>query len=168
MAAHWISAGANLITGSDLTRLDALGQELLYGKNALEAAAFSAQYPMQPRNPSQTPNPGSNQARQLQTWIAGPDSTGTTAYVILTNYGPDPCIVTRGLCAPGPTYRATNPGVRLVSIKLDELDIAGVTWKAGLLWKAASFSEGSTQVLGLRLETLLGPGESAYYKLTKM
>lgn len=50
-AIHWLGAGANLITGSDLTRIDMLGRELLFDPEALSAAAFTGKFPIQPRNP---------------------------------------------------------------------------------------------------------------------
>ena len=55
--AHWIGAGAQLVTGSDLTRLDTLGRELLGGAEALALAGITAQFPMQPRNPAQPAQP---------------------------------------------------------------------------------------------------------------
>ncbi|OAQ98235.1 hypothetical protein LLEC1_06485 [Akanthomyces lecanii] len=82
---HWITAGANLITGSDLTRLDHLGLELLTNKNALAVADFAATYPVQSRNPGT----GGQDAKQLQAWIAGPEPTSGRAVVVLANYGPD-------------------------------------------------------------------------------
>lgn len=39
---------------------------------------------MQPRNPGT----GQSKSKQLQAWIAGPDSDGQ-AVVVLANYGPD-------------------------------------------------------------------------------
>lgn len=81
---HWIAAGANLITGADLSRIDKLGLELMTNKDALAVADFTARYPAQPRNP-QT---GGQAAKQLQAWIAGPSSAGQAA-VVLANYGPD-------------------------------------------------------------------------------
>ncbi|KAJ6782232.1 hypothetical protein PWT90_08860 [Aphanocladium album] len=82
---HWIAAGANLITGSDLARVDALGMELLTSRDALAVADFAARYPMQPRNPGT----GGQDAKQLQAWIAGPSSSCGRAAVVLANYGPD-------------------------------------------------------------------------------
>lgn len=81
---HWIAAGANLITGSDLKRLDKLGVELLTNNDALAVADFTAKYPMQPHNPGT----GGSDAKQLQAWIAGPDASGRAA-VVIANYGPD-------------------------------------------------------------------------------
>ncbi|TVY56764.1 Alpha-galactosidase [Lachnellula suecica] len=49
-AIHWLGVGANLIMRSNLTRIDTLGNELLFNAEALSAAAFTAQFPMQPRN----------------------------------------------------------------------------------------------------------------------
>ncbi|KAJ4147652.1 hypothetical protein LMH87_002162 [Akanthomyces muscarius] len=83
---HWIAAGANLITGSDLTRLDDLGLELLTNEDALAVADFAATYPVQPRNPG---TGGGQEAKQLQAWIAGPEPASGRAVVVLANYGPD-------------------------------------------------------------------------------
>ncbi|XWX02247.1 hypothetical protein V2A60_010282 [Cordyceps javanica] len=86
LATHWIAAGANLITGSDLARLDDLGRELLASPRALAAADFAATYPIQPRNPGE----GAAAAKQLQAWVAGPEQGGSgRAIVVLANYGPD-------------------------------------------------------------------------------
>lgn len=81
-AIHWLGAGANLITGSDLTRIDTLGKELLFNEEAISTAAFTAQFPMQPRNPGT----GGNDAKQLQAWIAGPN--GSTAVVCVLPSSP--------------------------------------------------------------------------------
>ena len=86
IATHWIGAAANLISGSDMTRLDALGIKLLIDPAGQEVANFTARYPMQARNPGS----GRNESKQLQAWIAGPDSeSGGRAIVVLANYGPD-------------------------------------------------------------------------------
>ena len=79
---HWIGAAANLIDGSDMTRVDDLGVKLLTDPAALEVANFTQRYPMQPRNPGT----GGNLQKQLQSWIAGPDECGQ-AVVVLANYG---------------------------------------------------------------------------------
>jgi alpha-galactosidase len=84
MASHWIGAAANLITGSDLTQLDATGKRLLTDANAMAAANFTAKFPMQARNPGT----GSNDAKQLQAWIAGPGDN-ENSILLLANYGPD-------------------------------------------------------------------------------
>lgn len=81
---HWIASGANLIVGSDLARIDKLGLELLTNKDALAVADFTAKYPMQPRNPGS----GNQDAKQLQSWIAGPSQDGH-AVLVLANYGPN-------------------------------------------------------------------------------
>ncbi|KAI9692706.1 MAG: hypothetical protein M1820_009457 [Bogoriella megaspora] len=87
VAIHWLGAGANLLTGSDLTTLDTLGETLLGNAKlyvgADPIAAFTAQFPMQPRGQA-----GGATAQQVQSWIAGPDD-GKTAVVVLANYGPD-------------------------------------------------------------------------------
>lgn len=84
IATHWVGAAANLITGSDMTRIDQLGLQLLTNEAAMEVADFTAKYPMQPRNPGT----GRNDSKQLQAWIAGPNASAT-AIVVLANYGPD-------------------------------------------------------------------------------
>ena len=82
---HWIGAAANLILGSDMTNVDALGKKLITDPAALEVADFTQTYPMQPRNPGT----GNQSSKQLQAWIAGPDSKSGKAVCILANYGPD-------------------------------------------------------------------------------
>ena len=67
-----------------MTRLDTLGKELLYNTEALSVAAFTSQYPMQPRNPDGWGDVGAKEARQVQAWIAGPDASGA-AVVVLSN-----------------------------------------------------------------------------------
>jgi alpha-galactosidase len=51
MEAHWVGVTAKLIAGSDLTQLNSDGSTLFNDSEAREAAVFTAQYPMQPRNP---------------------------------------------------------------------------------------------------------------------
>lgn len=69
MAVHWIGAGANLITGSDRTTRDILGSMLKYDdEEATALAAFTATYPMQPRNPTGSPTVGGSDALQLRAW----------------------------------------------------------------------------------------------------
>lgn len=84
IATHWIGAAANLITGSDLTAVDASGKKLLTNSDAVAVAQYAAKYHMQPRNPGT----GQNSSRQLQAWIAGPDAS-RNAVVILAHQGPD-------------------------------------------------------------------------------
>ncbi|KAJ7625904.1 family 27 glycoside hydrolase [Roridomyces roridus] len=80
----WLGAGANLILGSDLTKVDALGRMLTTHPEVLDAAGFTANWPMVPKLNSGAPS-------QLQAWIAGPNSAGTgaEAVVVLSNLGPD-------------------------------------------------------------------------------
>ncbi|KAL7920253.1 glycoside hydrolase family 27 protein [Trichoderma austrokoningii] len=56
-----VGAGANLITGSDLSQLDTLGKELLSDSEFLSVAVFTAQYPMQLKIPVWHYEPGSGQ-----------------------------------------------------------------------------------------------------------
>lgn len=130
MAMHWIGAGANLITGSDMTRLDKLGEELLWNAEAMEIADFCAEYPMQPRNPEGSDNPGGDEARQFQTWISGPNKDGE-AVVIQSNYGPD-------LGQGG--FGTKIQGRHNVNITLENLGIAqgmpggGSVWSVRRVW----------------------------------
>lgn len=80
---HWIAAGANLIVGSDLARLDRLGLELLTSADALAVAGDISRAAAEPRHrragretaagvnrrPGASERPGSGGARQLR---AGP------------------------------------------------------------------------------------------------
>jgi alpha-galactosidase len=72
---HWIGAGANLILGSDLTQLDALGLRLLQDPTANKIADFSARFPMRPLIGNDNMGKGS----QFQWWVAGPDGAGQIA-----------------------------------------------------------------------------------------
>jgi alpha-galactosidase len=126
---HWLGAAANLIIGSDLTQLDALGLQLLTSSQSAAVAAFSAQYPMQPRNPGS----GNNVAEQLQAWIAGP-SAANEAYVLLANYGPD-----EG--AGG--FGTSLTGVQALTVSLSDLGISGRNWNFTDVW-----SGNSTEVSG--------------------
>ena len=47
----WIGASANLLLGSDLPSLDALGRRLTTSPQSVEVADFCARFPMVPRNP---------------------------------------------------------------------------------------------------------------------
>ena len=111
IATHWIGAGANLITGSDMTKIDELGARLLTNENAMRIAEFTARYPMQPRNPKT----GRNDSKQLQAWIAGPDAAAN-AVVVLANYGPD-----EGQGGFG----TRTEGKRLVKVTFADLGIKG-------------------------------------------
>jgi alpha-galactosidase len=126
---HWLGAAANLIIGSDLTQLDALGLQLLTSSQSAAVAAFSAQYPMQPRNPGS----GNNVAEQLQAWIAGP-SAANEAYVLLANYGPD-----EG--AGG--FGTSLTGVQALTVSLSDLGISSRNWNFTDVW-----SGNSTEVSG--------------------
>jgi alpha-galactosidase len=196
--AHWIGAGAQLVTGSDLTRLDALGRELLGGAEALALAGITAQFPMQPRNPAQPAQPHSHSAlghanasqlggaaaTQLQAWIAGPDPAGV-AVVVLANYGPDPCLRALNKCRP--TYATAWAGVQNVSIPLAALGIgpgaggpapprgsrgaAWAGWAVRRVWGGGGAGGADHSDVGTwtdRAESMLGPGESALYKFTRV
>ncbi|EJD33166.1 hypothetical protein AURDEDRAFT_177753 [Auricularia subglabra TFB-10046 SS5] len=45
VAILWIGAGANLITGSNMTALDALGRELLFNDEALDVRTSRRSFP---------------------------------------------------------------------------------------------------------------------------
>jgi alpha-galactosidase len=121
---HWLGAAANLIIGSDLTELDTLGLQLLTSPQSAALATFSAQYPMQPRNPGS----GNNLAQQLQAWIAGPSEANET-YVILANYGPD-----EG--AGG--FGTSLAGVQALTVSLSDLGISGQNWIFTDVWNGNS------------------------------
>lgn len=117
---HWLGAAANLVIGSDLTQLDALGLQLLTSPQSAALATFSAQYPMQPRNPGS----GNNLAQQLQAWIAGP-SEANEAYVILANYGPD---------EGDGGFGTSLAGVQALTLSLSDLGISGQNWTFTDVW----------------------------------
>ncbi|RFU33041.1 hypothetical protein B7463_g3274, partial [Scytalidium lignicola] len=167
VAIHWIGAGANLITGSDLSQLDSLGEELLYNPEALSIAAFTANYPMQPKNPFGTTQPGSQASEQLQAWIAGPDSNNENAVVVLSNYGPD-----QGQGGFGTSLQ----GTQTVNISLSLLGIAdgqpngAAGWDVRRVWGGGGQGGSDHTDIGATstyLSTNLGPGESALYNLTR-
>ncbi|KAF5003569.1 hypothetical protein FDECE_9883 [Fusarium decemcellulare] len=145
---HWIGAAANLIVGSDMTNLDDLGRKLLTSSASRLAVDFCSKLPMQPRNPGT----GSNQAAQLQAWIAGPSSSGQ-AYVLLTNLGPNQG---RG------GYVDVGPGEQNVSITLEDLGLTGSKYLARDVWSGNS----TTVTAGGSLSAILGEGESQFLRLT--
>jgi len=167
VASHWVGAGANLITGSDLTHLDALGKELLFSEEATYVADFTSQWPMQPRNPAGWGTPGAGDAMQLQAWISGPNEDGT-AVVVVANYGPD-------LGQGG--FNTNWGGVHNVSITLDDLGIGpsrpngAKIWSVRRVWggggSGGADHTGPWNVTG-KIDTLVGPCESVLYKLQKL
>jgi alpha-galactosidase len=166
VAAHWVGAGANLITGSDLTRLDSLGKELLYDPEVLAIANFTANYPMQPKNPLGANQPGSQTSEQIQAWIAGPDTNNQNAVVVLANYGPD-----QGYGGFGTSVQ----GVQAVNISLSLLGIADGQPNGAAGWNVRRVLGGGGSagpdhvdqgVVSSYIAASLGPGESALYRLT--
>lgn len=167
VAIHWVGAGANLITGSDLTEIDTLGEELLYDSELLSVAEFTANYPMQPKNPYGTSLPGSQASEQLQTWIAGPNSGNQNAVVVLANYGPD-----QGQGGFGTSLQ----GVQFVNISLSLLGIApgqpngsSGGWSVRRVLGGGGSGGADHTDLGVSTSYIasnLGPGESALYYLT--
>jgi alpha-galactosidase len=145
---HWIGAAANLIVGSDMTNLDDLGKKLLTSNASRLAVDFCSKLPMQPRNPGT----GSNQAAQLQAWVAGPSTSGQ-AYVLLTNLGPNQG---RG------GYVDVGAGEHNVSITLEDLGLTGSKYLARDVWSGNS----TTVVAGGSLLAILGEGESQFLRLT--
>lgn len=81
---HWIGSSAELNLGDDLEKPDLQGLDLLNDRDALSAADFTANYPMQPRNPGS----GENLWTSQNAWIAGPSSDGEFI-VVLANYDTD-------------------------------------------------------------------------------
>jgi alpha-galactosidase len=146
IATHWIGAAANLITGSDMTRFDSLGVQLLTSSAAMGIAQFTAKYPMQPRNPGT----GRNASKQLQAWIAGPDLSGN-AVVVLANYGPD-----QGQGGFGTNFA----GTQLVRATWSDLGISG-SYTVQNVWTGVNLGVSMSQV-----SSALGTGESVLLKLT--
>jgi alpha-galactosidase len=143
---HWIGAGANLIIGNDMTTLDDFGTSLLTNSQALQVAAFTAQFPMQPRNPGS----GGQNATQLQAWIAGPSPSGE-AVVILVNLGPD-----NGQGGFG----TQTSGVQTVTATWQDLGISG-QFNVQDIWNDQSLGTISDQV-----SAQLDEGESVLLHLT--
>lgn len=167
IAIHWVGAGAELITASELKQLDSLGQKLLYDSELLAAADFTAQYPMQPKNPQGTANPGSQAAEQLQSWIAGPDPSNNEAYVVLANYGPD---------LGSGSFGGTLQGTQLVNVTLAQLGLSKTQPHGAPAWNVRRVLGGGGSggadhtdigVVTTSLSAKLGPGESALYKFTR-
>lgn len=149
LASHWIGAAANLILGSDMTRIDDLGLQLITSTASMDATSFCAKYPMQPRNPGT----GLNTAQQLQAWIAGPDDGGN-AYVLLTNLGPS-----RGNSG----YNTTISGTQTVTASLEDLGVGNEgCYSVQNVWKGGN----PTQVMsGGSLSSDLGDFETSMFKL---
>jgi len=146
IATHWIGAAANLITGSDMTKLDELGIRLLTDPSAMEVARFTARFPMQPRNPGT----GRNESKQLQAWIAGPDTSGSCV-VVLANYGPD-------LGQGG--FKTNLGGKQTVKATWDDLGIAGDFYVENV-WTGSQLG-----ALAKEVSAELDVGESCLLKLT--
>ncbi|UKZ91511.1 uncharacterized protein TrAFT101_006488 [Trichoderma asperellum] len=166
VAIHWVGAGANQITGSDLSQLDTLGKELLYDPEFLSVAEFTNQYPMQPKNPFGTANPGSQASEQLQAWIAGPNTGNKNAVVVLANYGPD---LGQG------SFGTSLQGVQLVNISLSLLGIAedqpngAPGWSVRRVLGGGGSGGPDHSDIGVATSVIasnLGPGESVLYYLT--
>lgn len=144
---HWLGAGANLILGNDMTTLDDFGKSLLTNTQALQVADFTAQFPMQPRNPGS----GGQNAAQLQAWIAGPSPSGE-AVVVLTNLGPD-----NGQGG----FNTQTSGVQTVTATWGDLGISG-SFNVQDIWNNKSLGTVSDQV-----SAQLDEGASVLLHLTK-
>jgi alpha-galactosidase len=144
---HWLGAGANLILGNDMTTLDDFGKSLLTNTQALQVADFTAQFPMQPRNPGS----GGQNAVQLQAWIAGPSPSGE-AVVVLTNLGPD-----NGQGG----FNTQTSGVQTVTATWSDLGISG-SFNVQDIWNNKSLGTVSDQV-----SAQLDEGASVLLHLTK-
>lgn len=147
MMTHWIASGSNLILASDLTQLDDFGLSLLLNASALNIADFTAQYPMQPRNPGT----GGQDPKQLQAWIAGPSKGGRQAVVVIANYGPD-----QGQGG----YGGGVSGTQNVSVSWSDLGIDGC-WHVSDVWAGESLGN---QDAGVQVS--LGEGESVLLNMT--
>lgn len=145
IATHWIGAAANLITGSDMTKVDRLGLRFLTHKAAQDAARFTARFPMQPRNPLT----GRNDSKQLQAWISGPDESGSNL-VVLANYGPD-----QGQGG----YESKLEGRQLVQVTWSDLGLSG-SFKIWNVWTGDDLGSSNTEV-----SVTLDAGESRLLSL---
>jgi alpha-galactosidase len=147
IATHWIGAAANLISGSDMTRLDALGVKLLTDPAGREVAKFTARYPMQARNPGS----GRNESKQLQAWVAGPDNEGVgRAIVVLANYGPD-----QGQGG----FRTYLRGQQIVRATWEDLGLCGV-YEVSNVWEHKQLGTADGEIFGV-----LEEGESLMLSL---
>lgn len=146
---HWIGAAANLIHGGDMTNIDSLGMKLATWPDAIAAADFCAEYPMQPRNPGT----GGTAAMQKQAWIAGPNPEGE-ARAILVNLGP---------AGPQAGFNTADAGVIPVNVSLEDLGIDGSSWG----WQDVWGSENGTIENGGEISFDLDEGGSRFLKLTK-
>lgn len=82
---HWIGSGANLILGSDMTKLDDLGLYMLQSDQFNWIADnFANTWPMIPT----VGNDNLDQGSRFQTWVGGPDDSGNALFVIV-DYGDD-------------------------------------------------------------------------------
>lgn len=126
-------------------------------------AAFTARWPMQPRNPGG----GGNEARQLQAWIAGPGEGGV-AVVVLVNYG-------AGGGEGG--FGTGSGGVRFVSISFGDLGIGrgmvggAAGWLVRRVWGGGGSGGADHVDEGVwreRAECWLGEGESVMYRFTRV
>jgi alpha-galactosidase len=105
----WLGFGSNMILGSNLTDIDALGMKLYRSAESRAATAFGNEYRISPRNPGT----GDKVAMQLSGWIGGSNEVGQ-AVVVLANLGAN-------LGEAG--YNTTLTGVQKVSISLTDIGI---------------------------------------------
>lgn len=145
---HWIGASANLILGSDMTNLDGLGKQLITSGPSVAAVNFCSKYPMQPRNPGT----GSNQAMQLQAWVAGPDDDGH-AYVLLTNLDPN-----QGKGG----YVDVGSGEQNVTVTLADLGLTDAKYNVKDVW----FGNITTVRAGGAFSAVLDEGASQFLQLS--
>jgi len=150
IATHWIGAAANLITGSDLTRMDSLGIKLLTDDEGQLAADFTSHFPMQPRNP----RTGGSEPRQCQAWLSGPDLGGDgQAILVLANYGPD-----EGQAGFGTRHR----GLQTITASWDDLGLS-IPYSVFNIW--ARREEGVSDRF---ISATLDEGESVMLRLTPL
>ncbi|KAH8880182.1 glycoside hydrolase [Thozetella sp. PMI_491] len=152
----WLGAGANLIQGADMTKVDSLGNTLLTNPEVLDIAAFTANFPMVPKLPGTQPT-------QLQAWVAGPSTDGGEAVVVLTNLGPD-------ICWDGCSFNANIQGDQLVTATLNQLGLGGSSWFVRRVLGGGGRGGPDFSDIGVtstQLASFLSEHESVMYKLTK-
>ena len=117
-----------------------------------------SQWPMQPRNPDSTGSAGGPNASQTQSWVSGPNESGT-AVVVLANYGPD---------EGSGGFGTSDNDIQLVTVSLDTLGLGGQSWSVRRVLGGGGSGGGDFSDLGVTSDQLscnLGPGESVLYKL---
>ncbi|KAI9766649.1 MAG: hypothetical protein M1839_004789, partial [Geoglossum umbratile] len=147
---HWIGAAANLILGSDLTKLDQFGLNLLTNAGALDVAQFTQSNPMRPLIGNSKPDKGS----PVQIWLAGPEKSTGIAVVVLANYGASG---NNALFDPAPAA-----GKQDISFTLESLGLSQDSYHVKDIWNPQN---SKAVKLTDKIPVSLNDGESFLWKL---